>query len=68
MSNAQNEPEFLRRLCELHGLTRALELFPGGVQAAAERGGKALGDLPAGNSPIMSPAPIFNPAHFEREK
>ena len=67
MSDALKNPEFLQRLCEQHGLERALKLFPDGVKAAAERGLRPLGDLPQGNSPITSPAPIFDPARFERK-
>ena len=53
-------------MAEQHGLGKALKLFPDGVKAAAERGQKPLGAPPKGNSPIASPAPIFNPARFEK--
>jgi len=36
------------------------------VAAAAERGLKAIGAPPKGNSPIAPPAHIFNPARFQR--
>jgi len=68
MSDALKNPEFLQWLCEQHGLERALKPFPDGVKAAAERGLRPLGDLPPGNSPITSPAPIFDPARFERDR
>ncbi len=61
-------PESVRLAAEQHGLGKALKLFPEGVKAAAERGMKPLGEAPKGNSPIASPAPIFNPARFERGK
>jgi len=58
----------IRAMAEQHGLSKALKLFPDGVKAAAERGLKPLGELPRGTTAISSPAPIFNPARFEREK
>jgi hypothetical protein len=67
MSDASKVAESVRLAAEQHGLGKALKLFPEGVQAAAERGSKPLGDPPAGNSSIASPAPIFNPARFERD-
>ena len=66
MSDASNISESTRVLAEQAGLAKALKLFPDGVKAGAERGLKPLGDAPKGNSPIASPAPIFNPARFER--
>ena len=68
MSDASKVSESVRLAAEQHGLSKALKLFPDGVQAAAERGLKPLGETPKGNSPIASPAHIFNPARFEREK
>lgn len=59
-------PENVRRMAEQCGLAKALELFPEGVKAAAERGLKPLGAPPKGNSPIASPASVFNPARFEK--
>ncbi len=67
MSDPEN-PEHLRLLAEQHGLQRALKLFPEGVKAAAERGLRPLGDPPGGHVPTASPAPVFNPARFERER
>ena len=67
MSDASISAEQLRVLCEQAGLTRALKLFPDGVKAAAERGLKPVGDHP-GISPIASPAPVFDPARFERDE
>ncbi len=66
MSDASKTPEAVRLMAEQHGLAKALKLYPDGVKAAAERGLKPLGDLPAGTTQISSPAPIFNPARFER--
>jgi hypothetical protein len=66
MSDASKVSESVRLAAERHGLSKALELYPDGVQAAAERGLKPLGEPPKGNSPIASPAPIFNPARFEK--
>jgi hypothetical protein len=68
MSNASNVPENVRLLAEQAGLGRALKLFPDGVKAAAERGLRPLGNPPAGTSPIVSPAPIFDPARFDRDE
>ena len=68
MSDASKISETVRLLAEQHGLSKALKLFPDGVKAAAERGLKPLGELPKGTTSISSPAPIFNPARFEREK
>ena len=68
MSDASRIPEPIRLAAEQHGLGKALKLFPEGVKAAAERGLRPLGEAPKGTSPIASPAPIFNPTRFEREK
>lgn len=67
MSDASNIPEAVRLMAEQRGLAKALKLFPDGVKAAAERGLKPLGELPAGTTSISSPAPIFDPARFEKE-
>jgi len=66
MSGAPGISETVQLLAEQHGLERALKLFPDGVRAAAERGLRPLGDPPKGTSPIVSPAPIFNPTRFEK--
>jgi hypothetical protein len=55
-------------LAEQAGLGKALKLFPAGVKGAVERGTKPLGDPPKGHVPTASPAPVFNPAAFERTK
>ena len=68
MSDASKIPEHIRLAAEQHGLGKALELFPEGVKAAYERGTRPLGGPPKANSPIASPAPIFNPASFERDE
>ena len=68
MSDASNIPEAVRLLAEQRGLAKALKLFPDRVKTAAERGLKPLGELPQGTTSISSPAPIFNPARFERGK
>jgi len=49
-------------------LFRSLKLFPDGVKAAAERGLKPLGDPPKGHVPTASPAPVFNPAAFDKSR
>ncbi len=67
MSDAPKSPETVRLLAEQQGLAKALKLYPNGVKAAIERGLKPLGELPKGTTPISSPAPIFNPARFEKE-
>ena len=51
-------------MAEQHGLKRALEKFPDGVKAAAERGLRPVGAMPPGNSPITHPAPVFNPEQY----
>jgi hypothetical protein len=66
MNDASKVPEHVRLAAEQHGLDKALKLYPDGVSAAAERGLKAIGAPPKGNSPIAPPAHIFNPARFER--
>jgi len=68
MSDVSALAEHVRLIAEQAGLARALKLFPEGVKAAAERGLRPLGELPKGTSPIVSPAPIFDPARFEREE
>ena len=68
MGDAAKSPEAVRLLAEQHGLAKALKLFPDGVRAAVERGMKPLGDLPKGTTAISSPAPIFNPARFEKSE
>ena len=68
MSEAANMPEHIRVLAEQAGLARALKLFPDGVSAAAERGLRPLGELPAGPSPTTQPAHVFNPARFEKSE
>ena len=67
MSTPDNA-DTVRVLAEQAGLGKALKLFPDGVKAAVERGTKPLGDPPKGHVPTASPAPVFNPAAFEREK
>jgi hypothetical protein len=60
--------EQLRLLAEQAGLKRALEKFPDGVRAGAERGLRPVGAMPPGNSPITHPAPVFDAATYERGK
>jgi hypothetical protein len=68
MSEAPKTPDAVWLLAEQHGLAKALRLFPDGVKAGVERGLKPLGALPKGTTSISSPAPIFNPARFERDE
>ena len=68
MNDASKVPEHVRLAAEQHGLDKALKLYPDGVSAAAERGLKPLGALPKGTTSISSPAPVFNPARFERDE
>ena len=58
--------EVVRLMAERRGLGKALKLFPHDMQAAAERGLKPLGELPQGTTSVSSPAPVFDPARFER--
>jgi len=66
MSDTLKTPDAIRLLADQHGLSKALKLYPQGVKAGAERGLKPLGALPKGTTSISSPAPVFNPARFER--
>jgi hypothetical protein len=68
MSDAPKTSDAVRLLAEQHGLSKALKLYPEGVTAAVERGLKPLGALPKGTTSISSPAPVFNPARFERDQ
>jgi dihydroorotase len=68
MSDAPKTPDAVRLIAEQQGLAKALKLYPEGVTAAVERGLKPLGDLPKGTTSISSPAPVFNPARFERDQ
>ena len=65
MSDA-NIPDTVRLIAEQQGLSRALKLYPDAVKAAAERGLRPLGAAPPGNSPIASPAQVFDPSRHER--
>jgi hypothetical protein len=56
----------VRLLAEQAGLNKALKLFPEGVKGAVERGLKPIGDPPKGHVPTASPAPVFNPAAFDK--
>ena len=66
MSNLDKDT--LHIFAEQAGLKRALEKFPDGVKAGAERGLRPVGAMPPGNSPITQPAHVFNPEQFERSK
>ena len=68
MSDASDISESNRLLAEQAGLAKALKLFPDGVKTAIERGLKPLGDPPKGHVPTASPAPVFNPAAFDKGK
>ena len=68
MTDETEMPETVRVIAEQQGLERALMLFPEAVKAAAERGLRPLGAPPAGTPPIISPAPVFDPARFEVEE
>lgn len=67
MNDKDQVPESVRLLAEQRGLGKALKLYPEGVKAAAERGLRPLGEAPPGNSPISSPAPVFDPSRYERK-
>lgn len=58
----------VRAIAEQQGLARALKLYPDAIKAAAERGLRPLGDAPPGNSPIASPAPVFDPSSHEGKR
>ncbi len=63
MSNLDEEA--LRLLAEQAGLKRAMDKFPDGVTAAAERGLRPVGDPPGGHVPNAHPAPVFDPTRYE---
>jgi hypothetical protein len=65
MSDAEI-PDTVRLIAEQQGISRALKLYPDAVKAAAERGLRPLGAAPPGNSPVASPAPVFDPSRYER--
>ena len=65
MSKDAKIPDTIRLLAEQRGLTRALELFPDMIKAAAERGLQPLGAFPPGTPPLIEPAPVFDPTKFE---
>ena len=67
MSDAPKTSDAVRLAAEQHGLSKALKLYPDGVKSAVERGLKPLGALPKGTTSISSPAPVFDPARFERD-
>ena len=52
-------PEFIRALCEMRGLGRALALFPDTVAAAFARGSRPIGSFPDAFSPTTEPACPF---------
>jgi hypothetical protein len=60
--------DMVQLLAEQVGLGKALTLFPEGVKSAVERGLKPIGDPPKGHVPTASPAPVFNPAAFDKGK
>lgn len=68
MTNSSDIPEAARVLAGQAGLAKALKLFPDGVKAAAERGLRPLGDPPKGHVPTASPAAVFDPAAFGRNR
>ena len=68
MNETPNILDVVRLMAERRGLGKALKLFPYDMQAAAERGLKPLGDLPQGTISTSSPAPVFDPARFERSE
>jgi hypothetical protein len=68
MSDGATILEAVRLMAERRGLGKVLKLYPHDMQAAAERGLRPLGDLPKGTTSISSPAPVFNPARFERDE
>jgi hypothetical protein len=68
MGDASNVSDRVRLLAEQAGLERALKLAPDTVTAAAERGLRPLGKVPAGLAPLTTPAPVFDPASTEPKK
>jgi hypothetical protein len=68
VSDASKAPDRMRLLAEQAGLERALKLAPDIVAAAAERGLRPLGKLPAGLTPTTTPAPVFDPTSYEPKK
>jgi hypothetical protein len=68
MTETEKLPDTICLFAEQQGLSRALKLYPEAVKAAAERGLRPLGPPPAGTSPIASPAPVFDPTRFEKDR
>jgi hypothetical protein len=68
MANDLKTSDTIRVMAEQQGLARAIELYPDAMKAAAERGLRPLGAPPAGTSPILSPAPVFDPTRFEKNR
>jgi hypothetical protein len=68
MPDTEKLPDPIRLVAEQQGLSRALKLYPDVVRAAAERGLRSLGAPPPGASPIVSPAPVFDPTRFEQDQ
>ncbi len=62
-----SDNEAVRMAAEQAGLQRALELFPDGVKTTFERGTRPLGAPPKGTPPLLHPAPVFDPARFEKK-
>jgi hypothetical protein len=67
MADKDQVSDAVRVIAEQQGLSRALKLYPDAIKAAAERGLRPLGAAPPGNSPIASPAPVFDPSRYERK-
>jgi hypothetical protein len=67
MSDIERLSDTIRLIAKQQGLARALALFPDAVKAAADRGLRPLGAPPAGTSPILPPAPVFDPRRYERD-
>ena len=64
MSTTAKIPDSFAVIAEQQGLQRALAQFPDIVAAAAERGLRPLSEAP-GHSPLIAPAPVFDPTTFE---
>jgi hypothetical protein len=68
MSDASKVSENIRALAEQAGLGNAFKLAPEIVAACVERGQHPLSKSPAALTPLTAPAPMFDPAAFEKSK
>ena len=64
---SEETESIVRAAAEQAGLQRAMQKFPDGVKAGYERGARPLGAAPKGTPALIHPAPVFDPARFEKK-